>query len=559
MRPVLLILFLAAGLISAPLLGAHAQTADDSTAARLLKACRSLRDKGQYAAALDSGLLALKLYRADGLRLKVAATKGSIAQVYQLIGEEKHNIPYIRLGLVYATMAYEINQKEVHDTSGMVISRNTQGLIYHSLALQGQTTYYDSALQYYLLGLELIQRSGKGTQYASILYNNVSQCYFDYKKDYPTALHYLQEAVNVNQKNHDTTRLSFNYGNIARIYQLMGARNKSLGYAYKTLALCRQTKMATRLEAGYSQLSDAYGAFGPADSALKYYRLFDNLRDSLSNLAATRQLADAEIKYQAQKDHALITELDTRTRIQQKNIIYLTAGIVALILFLLALTFLLRRVQKQKSLITTQSDQLQTMMRELHHRVKNNLQIVTSLLSLQGYRLRDSEAQEAIRLSQQRVQAMSLIHQRLYTGKETKLVNMEEYLTDLAGSLITAYGYSTKTLALHLDIGNKWLDVDKALPLGLIANEIITNALKHAYHNVECPALDISLRTVGEKLTFTIRDNGGSLDTKEWSGAGGSFGKQLVATLCTQLNATQELALTGGTAFSFTLPHANAA
>jgi two-component sensor histidine kinase len=136
---------------------------------------------------------------------------------------------------------------------------------------------------------------------------------------------------------------------------------------------------------------------------------------------------------------------------------------------------------------------------------------------------------------------------------------MEEYLTDLTQSLLTAYGYSTQNLALHIDVPSKWLDVDKALPLGLIANEIVTNALKYAFLNVDHPALDISLKNISETIILTIWDNGSTFDAKEWSGNTGSFGKQLIATLCSQLNATQKLATANGTTFSFIIPYAKAA
>lgn len=244
---------------------------------------------------------------------------------------------------------------------------------------------------------------------------------------------------------------------------------------------------------------------------------------------------------------------------QRRDITWLVSGLILLGLLILGLILLLQRVQRQKRLISTQSGQLETMMKELHHRVKNNLQIVTSLLSLQGYRLQDQEAQEAIRLSQQRVQAMSFIHQRLYTSQESKFVNMEEYLTDLAVSLMTAYGFYRDTLDLQIHVTAKWLDVDKALPMGLIANEIITNALKYAYTEIENPALHIELATAPDSLLLTIRDNGIALNEKEWSATGGSFGKQLIASLCRQLNASQELRVDSGAVFTFTIPRDKAA
>jgi two-component sensor histidine kinase len=194
------------------------------------------------------------------------------------------------------------------------------------------------------------------------------------------------------------------------------------------------------------------------------------------------------------------------------------------------------------------------MMKELHHRVKNNLQIISSLLSLQSYKLKDDEALEAIRLSQQRVQAMSFIHQRLYTTDQTRLVNMKEYLQDLTLSLVMAYGFDEGTMDLDVRIAHQWLDVDKALPLGLIANEVTTNALKYAFKGDQRPALSIGLAEEGENLLFTVKDNGRGWDLRRWEQPGASFGRQLVETLCRQLRAKQQLSYLDGSVFAFAIP-----
>ncbi len=107
-------------------------------------------------------------------------------------------------------------------------------------------------------------------------------------------------------------------------------------------------------------------------------------------------------------------------------------------------------------------------MKELHHRVKNNLQIVSSLLSLQTYKVQDEEAVLVLKESQQRVQAMSFIHQRLYKTESLTAVNMKEYLTDLAESLVSSYGYNRDDFDLHIAVDKEMLDIDKALPIGLI-------------------------------------------------------------------------------------------
>ncbi|HWK06772.1 MAG TPA: sensor histidine kinase [Puia sp.] len=530
----------------------------DTSATRWLSGCMDSREKGEYTSALEEGLRAVKAYQQSGDKANAARTYMEISQIYQYLGEQKNSPAYVAQGIGYARTAYDA-YTGIQDTAGEVISRNVQGMLYRSMALLGKPVYYDSAITCYQEAMAMISPSGKGRQYAGFLYNNISQVITEYKKDYPAALHYLQEAVLFNKQINNIIKLSYNYANISHVYQQMGDKRSSLEYAYKALNLARQINTANRLLNIYLQLYNSYRSFGIADSALRYYVLYDSMRDSITNLATTRQIAEVQTKYETEKNKAQIIELKSRNSIQDKRIILLVTGVCLLLVFLVGLFLLYRHVRGQKYLILQQSRQLEIMMKELHHRVKNNLQIVTSLLSLQSYRLRDDEALEAIRLSQHRVQAMSFIHQRLYMGEENRMVDMEEYLQDLAKSLVTAYGYANLDFDLQISVSRKWLDVDQALPMGLIANEVITNALKYAYTDNEHPALHIELKEQEGSLLFVLKDNGCGWDEKKWLQAGESFGKQLVGSLCNQLNATEKLAIDKGAAFIFTIPLEGAA
>lgn len=538
--------------------GGIARDRPDTLAARWLRDCYDLREKGQYTQALDTGLKALKICRQTGNTTLTAQAEQELAQVYMYLGEQAGRADQLRQGLEYARHASML-YAGMKDTTGWVKGLNAEGILYRSYAKLGDSTYYDSAMTCYQNALAMITRSGKGRRYTGILYNNISQFYIEYKKDYPAALRYLQAAVEANQHENTIVRLSYNYGNIAHVYQLMGNRKASLDYAYKTLDYARRTAVTNRILNAYKQVYDSYETFGPADSALHYYLLYDDLHDSISSLEVSRQIAEIQAKYETEKNKALIDQLNMRNREQKEEILFLASGIALLLLFLGGLFLLFRRVRRQKDLIARQSGELGIMMKELHHRVKNNLQVVTSLLSLQSYRLKDEEALDAIRLSHQRVQAMSFIHQRLYMGDNSRTVDMEEYLRDLTHSLMTAYGYVMENFDLQIRVTSKWMDVDKALPMGLIANEIITNALKYAYAGHEHPALHIRLSRQGDSHLFEVRDNGRIWNEKQWLEAGGSFGRQLVTSLCRQLNATEALTIDNGAVFTFVIPQEKAA
>ena len=535
----------------------------------LISECICLNRKGNSTSALALGLKALKIFEDIRMDSLTGYTCIHIAQVYKDIGGDKMTAEYLKTGLDYCRRACQL-YTHIKDTNGLVGALNEEGVIYRDMAItSGDDHYYDSAFSDYALAIRLSGPSGTRMADLGHLYNNISQIYTEYQKDYPAALHYLKKAIDYNLQHNNNRSLSFNYCYIAHIYDKMGDRQQSLVYALKTLAIAQQLRTPERLVNAYGQLSESYKYLGRYDSAFYYNTRYNALSDSLANLDKTRQIADMQAKYESVKKESEIQSLNIE-KVQlvgmrdarDRQILLLAAGLAAVFLIAGLLFWLYRRVDAQKKIITRQSQQLETMMKELHHRVKNNLQIVTSLLNLQAYRLNDGEAITAIRQSQQRVHAMSLLHQRLYKTDISAFVNIKEYLTDLSESLLSFYGFDRERFDLRITAQEEWLDVDKVLLLGLIVNEIVTNAFKYAYEDIANPSLyiDYAYAGLGDKVVLSVTSNGKDWDEAKWQqedtpfGKGSSFGKQLVTALCWQLNATQGLTVSNGTRFTFIFP-----
>jgi two-component sensor histidine kinase len=203
--------------------------------------------------------------------------------------------------------------------------------------------------------------------------------------------------------------------------------------------------------------------------------------------------------------------------------------------------------------IQEQSDKLVLMMKELHHRVKNNLSIVASLLNLQTYGLTDQDAIKAVQTGQKRVEAMSLIHQKLYQTSHTTALNIKEYITDLVENIMESYGYSRQNFNLLLDIEQTEIDVDLAIPIGLILNELVTNSFKYAYQQVPDPTLEIKFKTEGG-IYLKVKDNGAGIDMDKWNSKGRrSFGKQLIISLSKQVSGQYKVENDGGAVFELAI------
>jgi two-component sensor histidine kinase len=519
-----------------------------------LNSCLYNRMKGNTSVALEEGLKGLEIFEKSGDKRGIAKSSVQIAQVYKETAGSRLVDEYLAKGIEYANQASRIYES-LGDSMELPTSLNVAGIIFRDRAkIEGQSYFYDSAFNCYVRGIDIIKHAGQDNFALARLYNNISQIYLEHKEDYATALQYSMMAVDYNKAHNNLNSLTHNYINIADIYGRMKQHDRALVYAKKATEISEQLNSPTRLANAYGQLYVVYNDMGQYDSALRYYIISDHIGDSFANLNKTQQIAEMQTRFETEKKESEIDRLSTVNLIKNRQIRYLVGGLILFGLLAGAMVWLYRRVNHQRNLITRQSKQMEVMMKELHHRVKNNLQIVSSLLSLQSYRLKDEESIAAIRESQQRVQAMSFIHQRLYKTDELTTVNVREYITDLSESLLASYGYARDQFDLQIVVENELLDVDKALPIGLIVNEIVTNAFKYAYKNVAHPSLHISCTEQGNDINLTIKDNGAGLDETKWKQTGGSFGKQLVTTLCRQLRAKQSLDVNNGTRFQFVIP-----
>ncbi|GIK43561.1 MAG: response regulator [Chloroflexi bacterium] len=197
----------------------------------------------------------------------------------------------------------------------------------------------------------------------------------------------------------------------------------------------------------------------------------------------------------------------------------------------------------------------EVLLKEIHHRVKNNLQIISSLLNLQSHYIDDPENRQIFRESQHRVRSMALIHEKLYRTDNLAQIDLGEYIRDLAFYLFRAYDAKSKEVSFCLEASPVYIGIDTAVPCGLIINELVTNALKHAFPNGNGGEIRISLQvTPQDQLTITIRDNGVGFPLSTDLSQSKSLGLQLVNTLVSQLEGVITMQQQDGAEFRITLP-----
>jgi len=190
------------------------------------------------------------------------------------------------------------------------------------------------------------------------------------------------------------------------------------------------------------------------------------------------------------------------------------------------------------------------MLREIHHRVKNNMQIISSLLNLQAQNIKDKESLEMFKESQNRVRSMALIHERLYQSKDFTRIDFADYVQGLISHVFTTYRVSPSPLTVKVDTKDMLLDINTAIPCGLIINELISNSMKHAFPDGRKGRLTVSMKRINKKkIELMISDTGiGFPEDIDFRNTD-TLGLQLVITLVEQLDGTIELDRSKGTAF----------
>ncbi|WP_161889966.1 ligand-binding sensor domain-containing protein [Pontibacter russatus] len=206
------------------------------------------------------------------------------------------------------------------------------------------------------------------------------------------------------------------------------------------------------------------------------------------------------------------------------------------------------RVSHRTRLLERKNREKEMLLQEIHHRVKNNLQIVISMLNLQARHVQDPQAADVMQALRSRVRSMSILHERLYQLAEQDSINLEEYFEEICESLYAAYGVSNRRIALEIDMPQLKVNIDPAITLGLIVNELVSNALKYGFPDGKPGVLRIELRKHDEvQYTLTVSDNGRGMPPDFDPGNSRSFGLKLVKSLSRKLQGDIKFITDNGT------------
>jgi two-component system, sensor histidine kinase PdtaS len=388
--------------------------------------------------------------------------------------------------------------------------------------------------------------------------------------DYPTSKHYLTLAWKLDsslQKSKGSFKNSVLCLRIGQINYFTHDYDLSRYYLNKSLSPPWISYLPNmELLKAYYILHDIDSLQKDYKSALYYLALYNSLSQKIYNESESKQFYDLSIKYETLQKEKKLQALEAQNQLQELRDIaarrlfyagFIFLGVIILLVFLryrnnriknLQLSLQKEEIDKQNVTLQKLNDaqtlllnEKEWLLREIHHRVKNNLQVVNSLLASQAAFLKDRTAIKAMKESQHRVRAMSLIHQKLYNSESHSSIYMPQYVAELVEYLKDSFNTEQK-IFFQLDIEPLWLDVTKVIPLGLILNEVITNAFKYAFPYTQQDKISIKLKNEDNKITLIVEDNGRGLPENYNPSKSNSFGMTLMQGMAEDLegNFTME-------------------
>ncbi len=361
----------------------------------------------------------------------------------------------------------------------------------------------------------------------------------------------LKKAIKILEGQGDLYSSSVYIAALGEVYKERKQWSTAEDRLLEALALAQQAGLKEQIRDVSDLLSNFYESRENFSKALEYRKLFQQYQDSLVNKENIQKIEQLNFGYQIDKKESEIGLLN-KINTNQKYLVWVLAiGIFLLLFFGYLLYRINSRIKKantvlseQKLLISKREKEKALLLRELNHRVKNNLQMISSLLNLQSRELTGHPAKEAIEAGKFRVEALSLVHRKLYQEGVDTRIWVKEYIEELVLGLFHGYNAPFEP---EFEIDNISIHIDLAVPLALIVNELIINSLKYAYTDIDKPSLKVHMKQENKvRMDIQIIDNGVGFAPIENENEN-SFGLKLINSLVEQLEGSIDMLTTAGT------------
>jgi len=513
--------------------------------------------RGEYSDALEHYFKSLDIRKTTGNKRGIADCYVNIGVIYV---ESKNDEKALEYYLQAKTLYEEVNH--IHGHASVL---NNIGLVHkRAKRLEEAREYFEKSLARYK---EIDHR-----KFVSQSYINLGLLYKDFD-DCDRALDYFSLALIIKKEISDKLGIAWCYQYIGECYAYVNQNTEALDYYFRALTIFEEIQVAKNQLACYQAVSDIYAKIGNYERAYEFMLKYDALNQSVYSADMSRQLAEQEARYANKEKEQQLAMKDieiakTTAQLQKSNIEKwaLIAGF--LLVVAIAIIFIQRfRIEARfHKVLERQNEELketyedlkatviskeekEVMIKEIHHRVKNNLQIISSLINIQANSVDDSKVQRMFREVQNRIISMSLLHEQLYKAPDLAHVNVQEYLEVLLNNLMAIYA-DDKEVQLYLEIEVESMSVDTLIPIGLLINEAVTNSLKYAFTGMTDGIISIVLKPIDQNgYLLLVEDNGIGMPEDQFKKYSDSLGMELIRTFVSQLDGEVEVDVSNGTSY----------
>lgn len=489
--------------------------------------------RGNYELALRNHFAALSLRQKFGNKRFIAISYNNIGLVYRSRKEYANAALYYQKSLAL--------KREVNDEQGILNSLLNVGSAFQN---QGK---YDSALFVANESIVLAKKlnasndliAAEGNKGAALVnlgrHNEALTILKDLEK---RAIH---AGLNSN--------LYSIYESMADVFANQGKYNDAESYYNRGLEMAKKNSRLEPEAVFYRKLAKNAFNKGNFKEAYQFLEQSKIISDSLLNEENSRQINEMAAVYEAGEKEKRIEKLNSdnevsvalaQRRKKERNYFILASVLLLGMAVLAYRAFAANKKKKeqlavQNAVIEKALQEKGFLMKEIHHRVKNNLQVISSLLNLQSHYIKDEQALEAVKDSRNRVQSMALIHQNLYQDDNLTGIDVNDYAGKLCDNLFKSYNIHPNRIKLIKEIESVNLDVDTVIPLGLMLNELVSNSLKYAFPDEREGAIKISLKETADGLSLKVYDNGVGLPADFESRYKTTFGYKMIQAFIQKL------------------------
>jgi len=507
-------------------------------------------DRGNIVKALDYYHKSLRIREELDDKEGIAVSLNNIGIIFVNQGEDKQALKYYLKSLKV--------KEPLGNMKSISTSLNNIGAVYRNLGENKR------ALEYYYRALAIRESIGD-KRGVSISYNNIGTV-FNYQNKLDSALVYYNKALKIREEIGDDRGIVNSLSNLGSVNLKLGNVKAAKEYAKKSLKLSNELGYSGRIRDAANLMSRVYQKENNWKKAFAMQKLYVKMRDSIRNEKSKLSSFKVQAKYEideVEREKVILEkeksiEILKASRNRMVSIFFIVAFVMALILIAFIYGSYRRKMlinellEKQKEDVSRKNEEKTAMLKEIHHRVKNNLQVVISLLRLQSSEVNDEEVYKMFEETQNRVLSMARLHEQLYRSDDFKSVDTQLHLTQLIEEIIKDYSIGTN-VKLDIDIKDVNLGIKTLIPLGLIVNETISNSLKYGFEGRKEGVVSVHIKP-GPNNCFEmiIGDDGVGMSKDFEIDEATSLGTQLIQVFTSQLDGVIERIDKPGTFFKIT-------